>query len=92
MASGLPVIAVNWGGPGEYLDDNCGILIEPNNPEFVTQSICDAITCLSNDRALAAKLGSNGRKKVEDHYDWDKKIDVMLSYYNELVSGNCFER
>jgi len=26
---GLPVIATKWGGPADYLDDSCGVLVPP---------------------------------------------------------------
>jgi glycosyltransferase involved in cell wall biosynthesis len=27
MAMGLPVVATAWGGPLDYLDDSCGVLV-----------------------------------------------------------------
>ena len=27
MAMGLPVISTDWGGPADYVDDSCGILV-----------------------------------------------------------------
>lgn len=39
MAVGLPVIATNWGGPADYLNSACGILVEPTSKEgFLTYS------------------------------------------------------
>ncbi|MDQ6681579.1 MAG: glycosyltransferase, partial [Pseudomonadota bacterium] len=33
MAIGKPVIATNWGGPADYLDASCGILVAPAGRE-----------------------------------------------------------
>ncbi|MGB3642234.1 MAG: hypothetical protein WBA39_32330 [Rivularia sp. (in: cyanobacteria)] len=31
MAVGIPAIATKWGGPVDYLNESCGILIEPTS-------------------------------------------------------------
>ena len=31
MAAGLPVVATAWGGPLDYLDETCGILVPPKS-------------------------------------------------------------
>jgi len=84
MASALPVIATRWGGPADYLDDDCGILIEPTGRRFLVQELASAMTRLANDRPLRERLGANGRKKVEREYDWERKLDRMLEIYRSV--------
>lgn len=78
MAVGLPVIAVKWGGPADYLDDSCGILIPPVNATQLANALENAMVELAQDPALRARLGKAGRAKVEREFCWDKKIDTML--------------
>ena len=37
MAAGLPVIATAWGGPMDYLDATCGILVAPDSREALIE-------------------------------------------------------
>jgi glycosyltransferase involved in cell wall biosynthesis len=84
MACGLPVIATAWGGPADYIDETCGILVNPTNPETIQAGFEAAMQTLIADPQLRGQLGAAGRQRVEQHYDWDKKIDRILELYEEL--------
>jgi glycosyltransferase involved in cell wall biosynthesis len=83
MASGTPVIATRWGGPADYLDNSCGSLIEPSSREAMVQGFAAAMSKLVREPQLRDQLGANGRQRVEQSFDWDKKIDRMLAIYRE---------
>lgn len=83
MSMGLPVVATRWGGPVDYLDESCGFLIEPSSrPDFLT-GLTDAMVRLAKDPKLREQLGSAGREKVEQQFDWDIKGKVMLDIYQD---------
>jgi glycosyltransferase involved in cell wall biosynthesis len=90
MACKIPVVATSWGGPADYLDPSCGILIEiPNASQSdaeaaIIQGFVDAMRKLIIDAGFRSKLGISGRKRVEQFFDWNKKIDRMLIYYREV--------
>lgn len=91
MALRLPVIATRWGGPSQYLDETCGVLIEPTpRPQFV-RSLARAISDLAVEPARRKALGDAGRAKVERVYDWDRKIDRILEIY-QLARSTGGER
>ena len=85
MASGIPVIATKWGGPADYLDESCGFLIEPSSREAMVQGFAASMAKLVAEPQLRDELGARGRKRVEEHFDWDKKIDRILEIYQELL-------
>lgn len=85
MALGMPVIATKWGGPLDYLDDSCGILIEPRNREYMIGALCDAMCTLAQSPELRARLGVSGRAKVRDGYDWERKVDRMIELYEQVA-------
>lgn len=87
MASGIPVIATKWGGPADYLDGSCGFLIEPLSREAMVQGFAAAMAKLAADPQLSGRLGTSGRLRVEQHFDWDRKIDRILEIYEEARSG-----
>ena len=85
MALGLPVIATNWGGPADYIDASCGLLIEPTSREHMIASLGEAMRKLSQSPQLRERLGEAGRAKVRSDYDWQRKVDRILELYAEVA-------
>lgn len=36
---------------------------------------------------LAQTMGLSGRKKVEQYFDWEQKIDFIMHIYREAIVG-----
>lgn len=87
MALGLPVIATRWGGPADYLDESCGILVEPGPRAEFARDLGSAMTALATDAVRRQALGAAGRRKVIELYDWERKVDRMLELYGEVASS-----
>jgi glycosyltransferase involved in cell wall biosynthesis len=90
MALGKPVIATKWGGPEDYIDDSCGILIEPRDREYMVGALSEAMTRLAESPELCKRLGKNGLKKVREGYDWERKVDRMLELYTQATNGRAY--
>jgi glycosyltransferase involved in cell wall biosynthesis len=86
MACGLPVIATAWGGPVDYLDESCGILIEPTSAEAIVRGFAEAMQGLSRNPSRAAQLGERGRVRAQSLFDWNGKIERMLQLYAETIA------
>ncbi len=87
MSMGLPVIGPDWGGPADYLDPTCGLLVSPVPRDSFAQRLADAIETLALDPTLRVRLGNAGREKVREEYDWEKKVDQMLEIYRTRFEG-----
>jgi glycosyltransferase involved in cell wall biosynthesis len=85
MASGLAVIATNWGGPADYVNESCGILVEPSSREAFLAGLASGMTRLAQDPALAVRMGEAGRERVVSHFDWQWKVDRTLEIYADAV-------
>lgn len=85
MSIGLPVIVANWGGPADYVDPSCGIIVHPSPIESFAARLSEAIIQLDSDPNLAQKMGIAGAKKVRDQFDWEKKIDQILKIYDDAL-------
>ena len=81
LALGVPVVATKWGGPAEYLNEKSGILVEPTSQEAFVDGLSKAILSLAQDRALAERLGRNGKSEVIKSYDWVTKVQVIMDHY-----------
>jgi len=70
MACQLPVIATDADGLKEVIENNVtGYIVSQDSP----REMADAIERLYRNESLRKKLGENGRKRVEELYDWEKK-------------------
>ncbi len=81
MMAGLPVICtdfVRWKAFVEGYD--CGICVNPHDKE----QIKNAIQTLIDNPALARQKGLNGRKAVEEKFNWGMEEKKLLSLYKEI--------
>lgn len=85
MAMELPVIATNWGGPIDYvIDGETGYLVEPSSREELSKGISARMDELAGDSSLRQLMGRKGRLRIEELFDWERKIDQIISVYTEL--------
>ncbi|MEX2218790.1 MAG: glycosyltransferase family 4 protein [Phycisphaerales bacterium] len=88
MAKGLPVIAADWGGPADYLDPSCGVLVTPDSPEHLVAGVAAAMATLARSPELRERMGRAGRAKVESQFSWERRVERMLRVYH-AVAGSC---
>lgn len=85
MSMGRPVIAADWGGPADYIDPGCGILVPPVPRQDFPDRLAHAILDLANSPETRQTMGEAGIKKIQSQFDWQKKIDRVLGIYHEVV-------
>lgn len=88
MALAKPVIAARWGGPADYLDDGCGVLIEPSSRSGLTKGLTQAMLLLARDKKGAIEMGQAGRNKVIQEYSWARKIDHIVRIYMDALRND----
>jgi len=68
-ACGIPVVGGSSGGiPDAVRQDETGLLVDATEPTRVI----NAVRLLLENRDLAMRLGTQGRKAVESFYNWDR--------------------
>lgn len=81
MASSLPMIASDFPLWKEIVEDNnCGICVNPNNPE----DISNAINYLLMNQDIAEAMGKNGVEAVNKKYNWESEKQKLLTLYTLL--------
>lgn len=84
MSAGLPVIASNFPLWREIIEGNqCGICVDPSNPK----AIAEAVDWLVENPSRAKEMGENGRRAVQDRYNWDVERRKLLALYDQLIHG-----
>lgn len=86
MAMGLPIIATNWGGPTDYVDSACGILIEPVSREALVNELTNAMLKLAQSPDLRLRMGRAGQERVLKYFDWERKIDQIIEIYQQTTA------
>ncbi len=81
MSMAKPVIATAWGGPLDYLDATCGILVPAGNREGLIAGFAAAMVKLAANLAERQGLGAGGWDKAIREFDWDVKADRILGLY-----------
>lgn len=83
MSAGLPVIASDFPLWREIVEgNNCGITVNPLDPKEIAQ----AIQYLLDRPELCEQMGQNGRRAVEEKFNWEKEKDKLLDLYNRLLN------
>lgn len=81
MAAGVPVVGTRVGGIPDFLKNReTGLFCESKSPK----DIADKINQLLFDEDLRQKLIVNGRKLIEEKYDWNKIAGRMRDIFNRF--------
>jgi glycosyltransferase involved in cell wall biosynthesis len=86
MAAAKPVIATRWGGPIDYLDSSCGILVDPQSYRALVNGFATAIQTMIDHPDLAKAMGAAGRERAVRDFDWQRRIDRIIGIYGTLVN------
>jgi glycosyltransferase involved in cell wall biosynthesis len=92
MASSKPVIATRWGGPADYLNESCGILVEPESYATLVAGFAEGMQKLIDSPELAKSMGDAGRERAVRDFDWQRRIDRVICIYRMLVEKSEFLR
>jgi alpha-1,6-mannosyltransferase len=76
LASGIPVVAVNQGGPSNLLHAHVGALAIPGDPV----DFADKLARVLADKTLAPQC----RPYVAQHFSWDLTFAKLLDIYENL--------
>lgn len=84
MEAAVPVICTNYRLWKEVVErNNCGICVDCKD----VNAIEDAILTFKNDIQKRLEMGENGRRAVEEKYNWEKEREKMVKYYGEIVKA-----
>ena len=81
MSMGVPVIAIDTGGPKVLMEHSSSIKIKPDNTNEMVNQIIEAIVRCKNDVSLRKKMSEDGIECVKHNLMYSGKYDYIL---NEL--------
>ena len=84
MACGLPVIAVDRGGPASIVDDPAtGWLVEPDDVDGLAACMVAAV----NDEADRRRRGERARERAVARYSWSHLGSELVGLVRSTVAG-----
>jgi glycosyltransferase involved in cell wall biosynthesis len=89
MGHGLPLIVSDLGGPGNVVDETCGIRLHPEAPEQYARDIAAAISRLVTRADLRRALGEGARQRVADIGLWASKARNLEALCAEVTAQHA---
>lgn len=86
MSMSKPVIATAWGGPLDYLDPSCGVLVEPGSRTEIVDRFADALVEMAGSEPQRVRMGRAGLEKIKREFDWELKVDTMMALYRDAMN------
>ena len=84
MSMGLPVVCLDWGGPGYIVDDESGIKVSVDQPrERIVEGLADAIERLQ-DPALRRRMGEAARERVRKYFSLETLTSIVEQIYDQV--------
>lgn len=81
----IPVIASNVGGIPEVVNDgDTGYLVEKGNPGQIANRLFELVS----NKEKRHEFGENGRKFVEENYDWNENVTIIEKIYQKLAGND----
>lgn len=78
----VPVMVSNIGGLPEVVQDgHTGYVVELNDVDSMVEKLYELVS----DGGKRRRFGENGRKFVQEHYEWKQNVDEMEQIYLKLV-------
>jgi glycosyltransferase involved in cell wall biosynthesis len=87
MASGLPLIVADRGGPASAVDDSCAIRVQPRTPDQYAEDIADAVRLLVGSRELRLSMGASARSRVAERALWSNKIARVTDLLTSIAAS-----
>lgn len=82
MMNGLPIICSDVTLWREVVEEyECGVCVNP----FDVQSIRNGIQYILEDPKRAKKMGENGRKAVEERFNWETQKEELNRIYRKVL-------
>jgi glycosyltransferase involved in cell wall biosynthesis len=82
MAMGLPVVASKLDGIAEVIEDGCeGFLVLPED----TALFVERTAALLEDEALAKRIATNARAKIEAQFSVERMTSAVEEIYSRFL-------
>jgi glycosyltransferase involved in cell wall biosynthesis/thymidylate kinase len=88
MAHELPVICLDFGGPGDMVTRDCGFAVMVGHLNDTVTRLGVALTTLARDRSMRLRMGTAAKRHVTQNYLWRDRHEVIRQWYASVLPGS----
>jgi glycosyltransferase involved in cell wall biosynthesis len=82
MASGVPVVTTNVGGPAYLVREQGGRAVPMRDAAQLAKALLEVLS----DTELQKSMGRYNRHRIEQEFDWSRSLDRMEGVYERVLS------
>ena len=86
MAAGLPVVCLDWGGPGAQVTEATGFRIQVADEDSVVAGMADAMRCLG-DAEMRTRMSRACKEAVRNTFNWAAKAKIYWELHKRIEDG-----
>jgi len=86
LSYGLPIVCFDNVGPGEFIDESCGIKIPYGNYQSAVNDFAKNLYKLFYTPTLRNKLSEGALQNYFNRFSWNKRGALLNEIYNELLN------
>jgi glycosyltransferase involved in cell wall biosynthesis len=87
MACGLPVVCLDFGGPGDMVENGCGVRVPLGTFDFIVKGLGESLIGLCADAGLREEMAENARRLVSEKHRWARKREVVMAVYDRVCEN-----
>lgn len=85
LSYGLPVLCFSNDGPGEFIDDTCGLTVPYSRYDTSITRFADGLQKLQNNKVLYQQLSQGAIRAFESKFDWNLKGEILRDVYDSIT-------
>jgi glycosyltransferase involved in cell wall biosynthesis len=88
MASGLPSVIVNYGGPAELVNRECAVLLPLQPRQELVANLRLQLEQLVEQPDLCRAMSNGAVNRVQSLFTWDVKANALVQIYRDVLSSS----
>jgi glycosyltransferase involved in cell wall biosynthesis len=86
MASGIPIVCIDFGGPGQMVTSEVGIKVRVDSRSNVIHELAEALILISQDITWCGETRHDRIiKTARSHFSWEAKARLISELYNGIT-------
>lgn len=85
LGLGVPVICLNWGGPGLIVDSEAGFAVEPGNRHETVERLAHAIRRLGDECNAGISRSEACKSRAFECFGWGHLANALTARYHQIL-------